>query len=361
MSSFTYSAPRRSGGRRRALTVASAPGAPYAISPARRVARILLASGEIQGFLRRIESSAKDSGIILGWNHEANALREWRCGLRVFMAERDISPPLCLHGRSGFLTREECESKLVAETIRGKKCYKFVCKHNLDEEDCFYEAPLDTSPAMALHRRVFNPSFSFEAPPEYLYTYADYLEDDEDDEGARPTVPPGLATFARETPTMPIQAMNTAGLIETRALVALNSASGLHIDYLPSLHRLLQHCKYCDIVALPAAMRDHIRTGCGIVQYCSKDCQRRDWKASETPHKAVCALLKRLAPLLELSEGDFRKRVREINITQDELALMWVNIRHGNVPVPKFCTWTIPEKIQIWNRSPSFQVVITDK
>ncbi|KZV80040.1 hypothetical protein EXIGLDRAFT_733713 [Exidia glandulosa HHB12029] len=86
--------------------------------------------------------------------------------------------------------------------------------------------------------------------------------------------------------------------------------------------------------------------GCGIVQYCSKDCQRRDWKASETPHKAVCALLKRLAPLLELSEGDFRKRVREINITQDELALMWVNIRHGNVPVPKFCTWTIPEKIQ---------------
>ncbi|KZV89242.1 hypothetical protein EXIGLDRAFT_695782 [Exidia glandulosa HHB12029] len=235
MSSFTYSAPRRSGGRRRALTVASAPGAPYAISPARRVARILLASGEIQGFLRRIESSAKDSGIILGWSHEANALRQWQW--------------------------EECESKLVAETVRGKRCYKFVCKHNLDEEDCFYEAPLDTSPAMALHRRVFNPSFSFEAPPEYLYTYADYLEDDEDDEGARPTVPPGLATFAMETPTMPIQAMNTAGLIETRALVALNSASGLHIDYLPSLHRLLQHCKYCDIVALPAAMRDHIRTG----------------------------------------------------------------------------------------------------
>ncbi|KZV90271.1 hypothetical protein EXIGLDRAFT_771025 [Exidia glandulosa HHB12029] len=277
MSSFTYSAPRRSGGRRRALTVASAPGAPYAISPARRVARILLASGEIQGFLRRIESSAKDSGIILGWSHEANALRQWQwpthdrsprlgsyvaaSGLRVFMAERDISPPLCLHGRSGFLTREECESKLVAETVRGKRCYKFVCKHNLDEEDCFYEAPLDTSPAMALHRRVFNPSFSFEAPPEYLYTYADYLEDDEDNEGAHPTVPPGLATFAQETPTMPIQAMNTAGLIETRALVALNSASGLHIDFLPSLHRLLQHCKYCDIVALPAAMRDHIRTG----------------------------------------------------------------------------------------------------
>lgn len=60
---------------------------------------------------------------------------------------------------------------------------------------------------------------------------------------------------------MPPQARNTAGHVETRALMSLNSPDGLPIDYLSSLHRLLQHCKYCDIVALPIAMRDHISTG----------------------------------------------------------------------------------------------------
>ncbi|KZV81635.1 hypothetical protein EXIGLDRAFT_730822 [Exidia glandulosa HHB12029] len=86
--------------------------------------------------------------------------------------------------------------------------------------------------------------------------------------------------------------------------------------------------------------------GCGILQYCSKDCQRRDWKVSETPHKAVCASLKRLAPLLDLNAGDFHNRVRAMNVTYDELALIYVNLRHGNIPEVKPGPCTISEKVQ---------------
>ncbi|KZV83056.1 hypothetical protein EXIGLDRAFT_728992 [Exidia glandulosa HHB12029] len=34
--------------------------------------------------------------------------------------------------------------------------------------------------------------------------------------------------------------------------------------------------------------------GCKFVQYCSKECQKRHWKFSTYPHKAVCAQLKNL-------------------------------------------------------------------
>lgn len=154
---------------------------------------------------------------------------------------------------------------------------------------------LEKSPAIALRNRVFNPGTSQRyvgpysslmnlvhsqpssstLPPSIFtltvrlilretHTLTSSLVEvlDEDlDEDRNPSTPPGLAAFAHETPEMPVQVPNSAARVETRALLALNSAAGLPIDYLTSLHRLLQHCKYCDTVGLPAAMRDHIRTG----------------------------------------------------------------------------------------------------
>ncbi|KZV81641.1 hypothetical protein EXIGLDRAFT_685772 [Exidia glandulosa HHB12029] len=86
--------------------------------------------------------------------------------------------------------------------------------------------------------------------------------------------------------------------------------------------------------------------GCGILQYCSKDCQRRDWKASETPHKAVCATLKRLAPFLDLSQQDARKEVRAMGIGHDELAFISVHVQHGNVHTMSGARETIEQKVQ---------------
>lgn len=63
----------------------------------------------------------------------------------MFMAERALNAPVCLHGRDGFRTREECYAKLLVETVHGRKRYRFVCPQHLEDNDCFYEGKISRS------------------------------------------------------------------------------------------------------------------------------------------------------------------------------------------------------------------------
>jgi hypothetical protein len=58
--------------------------------------------------------------------------------------------------------------------------------------------------------------------------------------------------------------------------------------------RSLEEAQEC---TSPACMAYHglkLCTGCGLVRYCSRYCQKRGWKHKHAPHRSICAVLTRL-------------------------------------------------------------------
>lgn len=60
---------------------------------------------------------------------------------------------------------------------------------------------------------------------------------------------------------------------------------------------------------------------CGVVRYCSRECQKLHWKAERRPHRAVCSVIARLSTLLDGAIDDFAAAYRGIN--EDDLALVF--------------------------------------
>ncbi|EJD34955.1 hypothetical protein AURDEDRAFT_130895 [Auricularia subglabra TFB-10046 SS5] len=63
---------------------------------------------------------------------------------------------------------------------------------------------------------------------------------------------------------------------------------------------------------------------CRLAQYCSRECQRRDWKAGEpVPHKQLCPILSELQSRADrnLPETDYVDAVRQSTIANDELVI----------------------------------------
>ncbi|KZV81642.1 hypothetical protein EXIGLDRAFT_844452 [Exidia glandulosa HHB12029] len=65
------------------------------------------------------------------------------------------------------------------------------------------------------------------------------------------------------------------------------------------------------------------------MQYCSRDCQRRHWKADAFCHKTVCAQLKALLPLLDKGEEEFVSAARAL-LSIEQLAVVYDNVSLGN-------------------------------
>lgn len=64
---------------------------------------------------------------------------------------------------------------------------------------------------------------------------------------------------------------------------------------------------------------------CGVLQYCSKECQKRHWKADEASHKAVCARIKALAPVLD-DDDAFARTTRAQGLKIEDMAFIYDNV-----------------------------------
>lgn len=60
--------------------------------------------------------------------------------------------------------------------------------------------------------------------------------------------------------------------------------------------------------------------GCKFTQYCSKECQRADWKDASYPHKDFCPILRRLVPVLQAENKLFMDAVNVFKSENPETA-----------------------------------------
>ncbi|EJD34858.1 hypothetical protein AURDEDRAFT_176111 [Auricularia subglabra TFB-10046 SS5] len=58
--------------------------------------------------------------------------------------------------------------------------------------------------------------------------------------------------------------------------------------------------------------------GCKFTQYCSKQCQRADWKDASFPHKDFCPILRRVVPVLQADNKEFMDAVNAIKTEDPE-------------------------------------------
>ncbi|EJD41469.1 hypothetical protein AURDEDRAFT_169367 [Auricularia subglabra TFB-10046 SS5] len=58
--------------------------------------------------------------------------------------------------------------------------------------------------------------------------------------------------------------------------------------------------------------------GCKFTQYCSKECQRADWKDASFPHKDFCPILRRLVPVIQGDPKDFMNALQVIKSEEPE-------------------------------------------
>ncbi|KZV83065.1 hypothetical protein EXIGLDRAFT_843251, partial [Exidia glandulosa HHB12029] len=72
-------------------------------------------------------------------------------------------------------------------------------------------------------------------------------------------------------------------------------------------------------------------SGCAVLQYCSRECQRRDWKDAKYPHKEVCARLKSLVPFLDCDGDGFAAGLDELHMKVRERAAIHVNLVNGSM------------------------------
>ncbi|KAJ7676458.1 hypothetical protein B0H17DRAFT_1080077 [Mycena rosella] len=53
----------------------------------------------------------------------------------------------------------------------------------------------------------------------------------------------------------------------------------------------------------PIAVKTAVCVKCGIVHYCSAQCQRPAWRAPELPHKPLCDVIHTLRAVLQLEDS----------------------------------------------------------
>ncbi|EJD34845.1 hypothetical protein AURDEDRAFT_176098 [Auricularia subglabra TFB-10046 SS5] len=65
---------------------------------------------------------------------------------------------------------------------------------------------------------------------------------------------------------------------------------------------------------------------CKFTQYCSKDCQKADWKRETWPHKDLCPMLRTFVPVLEAESGVFEEAFWTLNLELSQIPwlLTWV-------------------------------------
>ncbi|KZV94341.1 hypothetical protein EXIGLDRAFT_737098, partial [Exidia glandulosa HHB12029] len=66
---------------------------------------------------------------------------------------------------------------------------------------------------------------------------------------------------------------------------------------------------------------------CTLVQYCSKECQKRDWKREHYPHKEICGILQELSTFMrvDISRPEFKKECEErgLSVESARMVIDW--------------------------------------
>ncbi|EMD32455.1 hypothetical protein CERSUDRAFT_126849 [Gelatoporia subvermispora B] len=73
----------------------------------------------------------------------------------------------------------------------------------------------------------------------------------------------------------------------------------------------------CEALTLQTGRKFARCSGCGLVPYCSKECQKRAWKDAQAPHRFICAKMQKLSrvalrghKLVEYSNEEFEQACR---------------------------------------------------